>query len=78
MIQNRFQYLEREFVEQFTGSFYLQYFIGLPEYQDLLPFDASTLVLFRKWITTDMLNETREKLERMIYRMCKLYGPLLP
>ena len=139
IIQNRFQCPDRELVEQITENPYLQYFIGLPGYQDTPPFDASTLVLFRKRITTDMLceaneyllahkdddqpglpssgngtdessmpkkeetnkgtlaidatcapanirypqdisllNEAKEKLEHMIYRMCKTYGLQLP
>lgn len=139
IIQNRFQYPDRELVEQITENPYLQYFIGLAGYQDTPPFDASTLVLFRKRITADMLNEAneyllahkdddrpkppssgtdtdenclpeeeagnygtlaidatcapanirypqdisllneaREKLERMIYRMCKSYSLRLP
>lgn len=139
IIQNRFQFPDRELVEQITENPYLQYFIGLPGYQDTPPFDASTLVLFRKRITADMLreaneyllahkdddqskpphsgnstdessmskeegvnrgtlaidatcapvnirypqdisllNEAREKLEYMIYRMCKTYGLQLP
>lgn len=57
IIQNRFQYPDRELVEQITENPYLQYFIGLPGYQDAPPFDASTLVLFRKRITSDMLCE---------------------
>lgn len=139
IIQNRFQYPDRELVEQITENPYLQYFIGLEGYQDTPPFDASTLVLFRKRITADMLNEVneyllahkdddrpqppssgkdtdencppkeetgnqgtlaldatcapanirypqdisllneaREKLERIVYRMCKSYGLQLP
>lgn len=62
IIQNRFQYPDRELVEQITENPYLQYFIGLPGYQDTPPFDASTLVLFRKRITADMLNEANEYL----------------
>ncbi len=50
----------------------------VPGYQDTPPFDASTLVLFRKRITADMLNEARETLECLIYRMCKSYGLSLP
>lgn len=126
-------------MEQITENPYLQYFIGLPGYQDTPPFDASTLVLFRKRITAEMLceaneyllahkddsqprppssgngrdessipqkeesntgtpaidaacapanirypqdisllNEAREKLEHMIYHMCKSYGLQLP
>ncbi|MCM1045570.1 MAG: IS5 family transposase [Candidatus Gastranaerophilales bacterium] len=139
IIRSRFRFPDRELVEQITENPYLQYFIGLPGYQDPPPFDASTLVLFRKRITADMLNEaneyllahkdddqpgspssgngaegsgipkeegtnkgtlaidatcalanirypqdisllneTREKLEQMIYRMCKSYGLQLP
>ena len=36
IIQNRFQYPDRELVEQITENPYLQYFIGLPGYQDTL------------------------------------------
>lgn len=62
MIQNRFQYRDRELVEQITENPYLQYFIGLPGYQDTPPFDAGTLVLFRKRITANMLCEANEYL----------------
>lgn len=57
IIQNRFQYSDRELVEQLSENPYLQYFIGLPGYQVQAPFDASTLVWFRNWITIDILNE---------------------
>lgn len=33
IIQNRFQYSDRELVEQLSENPYLQYFIGLPGYQ---------------------------------------------
>ena len=60
IIQNRFQYSDRELVEQLAENPYLQYFIGLPGYQACAPFDASTLVWFRKRITIDILNEANE------------------
>lgn len=60
IIQNRFQYSDRELVEQLSENPYLQYFIGLPGYQARAPFDASTLVWFRKRITIDILNEANE------------------
>ena len=125
-------------MEQLAENPYLQYFIGLPGYQAQAPFDASTLVWFRKRITIDilneaneympghkdndgpmppasggtngdapqgegstnsgtliidatcapvnirypqdisLLNEAREKLEYIIYRMCRSYGLMLP
>ena len=46
-IQTKFQYADRELVEQITQNPYLQYFIGFPGYQEEAPFDASKLVLFR-------------------------------
>ena len=60
IIQTRFQYSDRELVEQITENPYLQYFIGLPGYQEQAPFDASTLVLFRKRISSEMLMEAQE------------------
>ena len=60
IIQTRFQFSDRELVEQITENPYLQRFIGLPGYQDEAPFDASTLVLFRKRISAEMLMEANE------------------
>ena len=62
IIQTRFQYSDRELVEQITENPYLQYFIGLPGYLEQAPFDASTLVLFRKRISSEMLMEANEYL----------------
>lgn len=62
VIQTKFQYADRELVEQITENPYLQYFIGLPGYQEEAPFDASTLVLFRKRISAEMLMELNEYL----------------
>jgi IS5 family transposase len=60
IIQTKFQYSDRELVEQITENPYLQYFIGIPGYQEEPPFDASTLVLFRKRISAEMLMEANE------------------
>ena len=62
IIQTRFQYSDRELVQQITENPYLQYFIGLPGYQETPPFDARTLVLFRKRINARMLMEANEYL----------------
>lgn len=62
IIQTKFQYADRELVEQITENPYLQYFIGLSGYQETAPFDASTLVLFRKRISAEMLMEANEYL----------------
>ena len=46
IIQTKYQFSDRELVEQLTENPYYQYFIGLPGYQEKPPIDASTLVLF--------------------------------
>lgn len=62
IIQTKFQFSDRELVEQITENPYLQYFIGLSGYPEEAPFDASTLVLFRKRISAEMLMEANEYL----------------
>lgn len=62
IVQTRFQYSDRELVEQIAENPYLQYFIGLPGFREEAPFDASTLVLFRKRISAEMLMEANEYL----------------
>ena len=62
IIQTKFRYADRELVEQITENPYLQYFIGLPGYQEEAPFNASTQVLFRKRISAEMLMEVNEYL----------------
>ena len=53
IIQDWYQLSVRELVAQIMENPYYQYFIGLPGYRDKPPFDASTLMLFRKRITAD-------------------------
>lgn len=60
IIQTKYQYSDRELVEQLTENPYYQYFIGLPGYQEEAPVDASTLVLFRKRLTEDIIMEANE------------------
>lgn len=60
IIQTKYQYSDRELVEQLTENPYYQYFIGLPGYQEESPIDASTLVLFRKRLKADIIMEANE------------------
>ena len=62
IIQIKFPYSDRELVEQIAENPYLQYFIELPVFREEAPFDASTLVLFRKRISAEMLMEVNEYL----------------
>ena len=60
IIQTKYQYSDRELVNQLTENPYYQYFIGLPGYQEEPPIDASTLVLFRKRLKIDVIMEANE------------------
>ena len=60
IIQTKYQYADRELVDQLTENPYYQYFIGLPGYQEEAPIDASTLVLFRKRLKMDVIMEANE------------------
>lgn len=60
IIQTKYQYSDRELVEQLTENPYYQYFVGLPGYQENPPIDASTLVLFRKRLKPDVIMEANE------------------
>ena len=44
IIQTKFQFSDRELVEQIAENPYLQYFIGLPGFREEAPFDASIVV----------------------------------
>lgn len=79
IIQTKFQYSDREPVEQITENPYLQYFIGLPGFREEAPFDATCAPAnIRYPQDISLLNETREKLENTIYHFCKCYGLKLP
>jgi len=62
IIQTKYGYSDKELVEQLTENPYYQYLIGLPGYQQTPPFEASTLVSFRKRMSADMLMEINEYL----------------
>ena len=60
IIKERLTLTDEETVEQIRENPYLQYFIGLHEYQDEAPFDPSMMVHFRKRINLEMLAEINE------------------
>lgn len=60
IIQTKYQYSDRELVDQLTENPYYQYFIGLPGYQEDAPSDASMLVLFHKRLKMDVIMEANE------------------
>ena len=60
IIQKQYGYSDRELVEQIRENLYYQFFIGLPGYQDKIPFVPSLLVEFRKRLTDEILDEINE------------------
>ncbi|SDB07031.1 Transposase domain [Butyrivibrio sp. INlla16] len=55
LIQKKYDYSDRELVEQIQENPYYQYFIGLPGFQLEQPFAPSLLVEFRKHLTDEKL-----------------------
>lgn len=62
LIQKEYSYSDEETVLQIQENPYLQFFIGLPGYQDAKPFYASTMVYFRKRLDETTLIEINEKI----------------
>ena len=60
IIKERCGYSDEETVAQIRENPYLQYFIGLPEFQIKAPFDPSLMVQFRKRLSVKVLNEVNE------------------
>ena len=64
LIQKKYDYSDRELVEQIQMNPYYQYFIGLPGFQLDQPFAPSLLVEFRKRLTEEKPAEINEMIIR--------------
>ena len=60
LIQTHYHFPDEEIPLQIQETPCLQYFCGLPGYQDELPFDPSLMVYFRKRLTPEILGEINE------------------
>ncbi|MCG8484461.1 MAG: IS5 family transposase [Clostridia bacterium] len=60
IIQNKCNYSDQETVNQITENPYLQYFIGLSEFQFEAPFHSSSMTHFRKRLGKNIINEVNE------------------
>jgi len=60
IIKEKCGYTDRETLEQIIENPYLQYFIGLKEYQYEAPFDSSLMVHFRKRLGLETIKEINE------------------
>jgi hypothetical protein len=61
IIKEKLGISDRETVEQIKENPYLQYFIGLGEYCQEPPFDASMLVHFRQRINVNLVNKVNQR-----------------
>lgn len=61
-IQRKKRLKDREVPVEIAENPYLQYFIGFKEYNPEMPFDASTLVYFRKRISDELMDEICERM----------------
>jgi IS5 family transposase len=71
IIQERLGTDDRETLQQILENPYLQYFLGLPEYQHRRPFHASLMTHFRKRLGGDMIHEVNEWIALEELRKCK-------
>jgi len=60
LIQTEYHYPDAEVPLQIQETPCLQYFCGMREYKDELPFDSSSMVHFRKRLTPEILGEINE------------------
>ena len=60
IIQMKYQFSDRELVDQIVENPYYQHFIGLPKVQRTAMFNASSLVNFRKRISPEIISEVNE------------------
>ncbi len=60
IIKERLSITDEETVEQIRENPYLQYFIGLEEYRDEEPFDASMMVHFRKRLGAQVIGQIND------------------
>ncbi len=60
LIQTEYSYSDEKIVEQIRETPYLQFFCGLPGYEDERPFDPSDMVCFRKRLTPEILEKINE------------------
>ncbi len=62
IIKERLGISDRETVEQIRENPYLQYFLGMSAYSNEAPFEASTLVYFRRRINMELVNKINRKM----------------
>ena len=67
IIKERLGTSDIETVEQIRENPYLQYFLGLSEYNDKAPFEASMLVHFRKRLQRGVIGQINEAIVQQVH-----------
>ena len=62
IIKEKLRTSDRETVEQIRENPYLQYFIGMSDYSNEVPFEASIMVYFRERIKLDFVKKINQKM----------------
>ncbi len=62
IIQEKLGISDRETIEQIKENPYLQYFLGMLDYSNEAPFDASLMVHFRERIDKNLVNKINQKM----------------
>ena len=62
IIKEKLGISDRETVEQIKENPYLQYFIGMSDYSNDSPFEASMMVYFRERINRDLVKKINQKM----------------
>ena len=60
IIKERYGFSDEDTVQEIRMIPYLQFFIGLPDFQHEAPFDQSTMTVFRKRIPVDLLADLND------------------
>ncbi len=60
IIKEKYQQSDEEIVAMIQENAYFQFFIGLTEYTNKAPFDASTMTWFRKRLSPELIAEVNE------------------
>ncbi|NEP83884.1 MAG: transposase [Okeania sp. SIO3B3] len=62
IIKEKMKISDQEVVEQIRETPCLQYFIGLPDYKDEVPFDPSMMIHFRRCLNGALIHKANELL----------------
>jgi hypothetical protein len=74
IIKEKLGISDRETVEKIRENPYLQYFIGLSNYSNDIPFDPSLMVYFRERINQKLVNKVNQRMVKKKQKIRKLKG----